>query len=252
MRKKFIAGNWKMNKTNAEARVLLEGLVPMLGFIDAVEIAVCPPYTALSMVAEMLSGTNILVGAQNMHWEDSGAFTGEIAPTMLAEVCKYVILGHSERRQYFGETDETVNLKVKAALAQDLVPIVCVGETLDENKANLTGDIVSRQVRQGLANLGPEDGAKLVIAYEPIWAIGTGLAATPEDANTVHRDVVRAALTELFGGQVAQKIQILYGGSVKPNNATDFFAQSDIDGALVGGASLQAGVFAEIIQIAAI
>jgi len=163
----------------------------------------------------------------------------------------YVILGHSERRQYFGETDATVNLKVKAALEQGLVPIVCVGETLEENKANLTGDIVSRQIRQGLTELTPEDGAKLVIAYEPIWAIGTGLAATPEDANIVHRDVVRATLAELFGVQVAQQIQILYGGSVKPNNATGFFAQSDIDGALVGGASLKVEVFAEIAHIAA-
>ncbi|MEN8173494.1 MAG: triose-phosphate isomerase [Chloroflexota bacterium] len=250
MRKKFIAGNWKMNKTIAETRELLDGLVPLLASNDAVDIAVCPPYIALSTAAEMLDGTGIKVGAQNMHWEESGAYTGEIAPAMLAEVCQYVILGHSERRQYFGETDETVNYKVKAALNHGLTPIICVGESLEENKANLTGDIVSRQVNQGLSGLTESDAAKLVIAYEPIWAIGTGLAAMPEDANTIHRDVVRAALAGKFGLKASQQIRILYGGSVKPNNASDYFSQSDIDGALVGGASLKADIFAEIAHLA--
>jgi len=251
MRKKFIAGNWKMNKTLSETRELLERLVPMLGPLNGIDRAVFPPYTALSLTAEILAGTGIGVGAQNMHWEESGAYTGEVAPAMLAEICQYVIVGHSERRQYFGETDETVNRKVKAAFVHGLRPIVCVGESLEENKAGLTGDIVSRQMLHGLADLTPEQGGQLVVAYEPIWAIGTGLAATPEDANNIHRDIVRAALADLFGGEVAQKIQILYGGSAKPDNAAGFFMQPDIDGALVGGASLKAEVFAEIACIAA-
>ena len=251
MRKKFIAGNWKMNKTLAETRVLLDGLAPLLSPVDTVDRAVCPPYSALQLAAEMLAGTGISVGAQNMHWEESGAFTGELSPTMIAEICQYVIIGHSERRQYFGESDASVNLKVKAALEHGIIPIVCIGESLEENQAGLTGEIVSRQVMQGLTDLSPEQGSSLVVAYEPIWAIGTGLAATPEDANKIHRDEVRAALIELFGVDTAQKIQILYGGSVKPENADGFFAQSDIDGALVGGASLKAEVFAEIARIAA-
>ncbi|MBG7610442.1 MAG: triose-phosphate isomerase [Anaerolineae bacterium] len=251
MRKKFIAGNWKMNKTLVETRLLLNELGPLLNPIDGVDRAVCPPYSALQLAAEMLRGTNIKVGAQNMHWEESGAFTGELSPAMIAEVCHYVIVGHSERRQYFGETDKFVNKKIKAALAHGITPIMCVGESLEENQAGLTSDIVSQQVLHGLAELSPEQGSKIVVAYEPIWAIGTGLAATPDDANKIHRNVVRAALIELFGMETAQKIQILYGGSVKPENAAGFFAQSDIDGALVGGASLNAEVFADIARIAA-
>lgn len=251
MRRKFVAGNWKMNNTLAEARQLLTELTLALGELESIERAVCPPFTALSLAAEMLEGTGIGVGAQNMHWEAKGAFTGEISPPMVAELCQYVIIGHSERRQYFGETDETVNRKVKAALEHGLTPIVCIGESLEENQAGKTGEVVSRQVRQGLAGLTPEQARRLVLAYEPIWAIGTGLAATPEDANAIHRDVVRAALAEMFGPQVADAVRIQYGGSVKPENAAAFFAQSDIDGALVGGASLKAASFVEIARLAA-
>jgi len=250
MRKPLVAGNWKMNKTPVEAYNLMLDLVPELKTIQSIDRVICPPFTDIWSVADVLEETGIGLGAQNMHWEDSGAFTGEIAPSMLADDCQYVILGHSERRQYFGETDETVNRKIKAALAHGLTPIVCVGETLEANQAGLTADVVSRQVRGGLDGLTPEDGAKLVVAYEPIWAIGTGLAATPEDANAIHRDVVRAALAEMLGDETAQTIRILYGGSVKPNNAAAFFAQSDIDGALVGGASLKVKDFIAIARAA--
>ena len=250
MRRKFVAGNWKMHKTAAQAKALVADLIPGLAPLTGIDLAVCPPFTALYPVSEMLQDTNIAVGAQNLFWETSGAYTAEIAPPMVAELCTYVIIGHSERRQYFGETDETVNKRVRAALEAGLTPIVCIGETLEENQSGQTEAVVSRQVRGGLAGLSPEDAAKLVIAYEPVWAIGTGLAATPEDANTIQRDVVRAALAGMFGAQVAEGIQILYGGSVKPHNAADFFAQSDIDGALVGGASLKAESFIAIAEAA--
>lgn len=250
MRKKFVAGNWKMHKTVAEARQLVSDLLPGLEPLNTIDRVLCPTATALSSVAGLLANTEIGLGAQNMHWEDAGAYTGEIAPPMVAELCQYVILGHSERRQYFGETDETVNRKVKAALNHGLIPIVCIGESLDENQANQTAEVVARQVRQGLADLSAAQGTRLVIAYEPIWAIGTGLAATPEDANAIQRDVVRKSLADLFGAQVAGDIRILYGGSVKGDNAVSFFAQSDIDGALVGGASLKAAEFIKIAQAA--
>jgi triosephosphate isomerase len=251
MRKPFVAGNWKMNKTMAESRQLVTGLLPGLTALSTIDRVLCPPFTDLWAVAEMLKDTDLGLGAQNMYWESSGAYTGEIAPSMLAEVCQYVIIGHSERRQYFGETDETVNKKIKAALAHGLTPIVCIGESLNENQAGLTADVVARQVRGGLADLTPEDGAKLVIAYEPIWAIGTGLAATPEDANAIHKDVVRKSLGDMLGKATADSIRILYGGSVNAGNAIAFFAQSDIDGALVGGASLKADSFVAIAEAAA-
>jgi triosephosphate isomerase len=234
MRKKIVAGNWKMNKTVAEAQQLISELVPSLNAIKNIDRVLCPPFTALHPLRSMLEGTEIGLGAQNLFWEASGAYTAEIAPTMVAELCDYVIIGHSERRQYFGETDETVNKRVKAALKIGLIPIVCIGETLAENQSGKTTEVVSRQIRNGLADLTPEEGAKLVIAYEPVWAIGTGLAATAADANAIHRDVVRKSLADIFDEQVAQNIRIQYGGSVKPNNAAEFFAQSDIDGALVG------------------
>ncbi|MEA3350752.1 MAG: triose-phosphate isomerase, partial [Chloroflexota bacterium] len=202
-----------MNKTIAESRQLVTDLLPALQSLDGIDRAICPPSTTLLAVSELLEGTGIGLGAQNMHWEESGAFTGELSPAMVAEVCQYIIIGHSERRQYFGETDESVNLKIKAALAHGLSPIVCIGESLEENKAGKTVAVVSRQVTQGFAGLSSEEGAKLVVAYEPIWAIGTGLAATPEDANAIHRDVVRKSLADMFGQDVAQGIQIQYGGS---------------------------------------
>lgn len=245
-----------MFKTVAEARHLVSELVPGLQSIGEVEKVLCPPFTALLAVAALLEGTDIGLGAQNMHWETSGAFTGEVAPPMVAELCHYVILGHSERRAYFGETDASVNRKVQAALAYNLVPIVCVGETLDENEAGRTAEVVSRQVREGLAGLTVEDGAQtggssLVIAYEPVWAIGTGKAATADGANSVVADVIRPAISDLFGGTFAQAVRVLYGGSVKGSNAAEFFTQPDIDGALVGGASLKAADFIQIVQAAA-
>lgn len=247
----LVAGNWKMFKTVADARHLVSELVPGLQAVAGVDKVICPPFTALLAVAALLEGTPIGLGAQNMHWEAQGAFTGEIAPTMLAELCRFVILGHSERRTYFGETDETVNRKVHAALAHGLTPIVCVGETLAENDAGRTGEVVERQVREGLAGLSLTDGSALVVAYEPVWAIGTGKAATAGDANHVHAAIVRPALAGLLGENVAQSIRILYGGSVKGSNAAEYFGMSDIDGALVGGASLKAADFIAIAQAAA-
>lgn len=255
MRTPFVAGNWKMNKTVAEARHLVSELVPGLQAVGGIEKVLCPPFPALMPVAALLEGTSIGLGAQNMYWEASGAYTGEVSPSMVAELCKYVILGHSERRAYFGETDDTVNRKVGAALAHNLVPILCVGETLDENEAGRTAEVVGRQVRQGLAGLTglaeTESGVPLVIAYEPVWAIGTGKAATAEGANAVIADVIRAALADMFGGSFAQAVRVLYGGSVKGSNAAEFFTQPDIDGALVGGASLKADDFVQIAQAAA-
>jgi triosephosphate isomerase len=250
MRRPFVAGNWKMFKTVAEARHLVSELVPGLQGIPGVEKVLCPPFVALMAVSALLEGAQIGLGAQNMHWDASGAFTGEVAPPMVAEWCKYVILGHSERRTYFGETDATVNRKTKAALAHGLLPIVCVGETLAENEAGKTREVVTRQVRDGLAGLDLADGAALVIAYEPVWAIGTGRAATGQDANAVVADIIRPALAALVGEALAQEIRVLYGGSVKADNAAEFFAQPEIDGALVGGASLKAGEFIGITKAA--
>jgi triosephosphate isomerase len=250
MRKPFVAGNWKMNKTAQEAQDLVLGLLAGLVTMDKIDRVLCPPFTDLWKVKDILTGTDIGLGAQNMYWENSGAYTGEISPIMLAEVCQYVILGHSERRQYFHETDETVNRKIKAALLYGLTPIICIGETLAENQSGKTSQVVNRQIHYGLLDLTPEQGSNLIIAYEPIWAIGTGLAATPEDANAIHRDVVRSALKDLFGNEVSQSIRILYGGSVKPENALSFFSQTDIDGALVGGASLSRESFLAIASAA--
>ncbi|MEW5868642.1 MAG: triose-phosphate isomerase [Chloroflexota bacterium] len=252
MRTPFVAGNWKMFKTVAEARHLVSELVPGLQAVAGIEKVICPPFTTLLAVGALLEGTDIGLGAQNMHWELSGAFTGEIAPTMVAELCHYVILGHSERRKYFGESDENVNRKVQAAFAHNLVPIVCVGETLEENEAGRTAEVVSRQVRQGLAGIADPGGAKsLVIAYEPVWAIGTGRPSTAAGAVAVVADVIRPSLAELFGEAFAQSVRVLYGGSVTGSNAAEFFAETEIDGALVGGASLKVADFTQIAQAAA-
>ena len=250
MRQPFVAGNWKMYKTVAEARQLVIELGAGLAGIRGVEKVLCPPFTALLAVRALLEGTDLGLGAQDMHWEAEGAFTGEIAPGMIAELCQYVILGHSERRTYFGETDATVNHKAKAALSAGLVPIVCIGETLAEYEAGQTGDVVERQVRLGLADLQLTANAPLVIAYEPVWAIGTGRASTAEGANAVVADIIRPALAALHGEEVAQAVRVLYGGSVKASNAAEFFAQADIDGALVGGASLKVAEFIAIVQAA--
>jgi triosephosphate isomerase len=251
MRRPLVAGNWKMFMTVAEARVLLTELLPGLTSLQGVEIVLCPPFTSILSAAALLEGTSIGVGAQNMHWEPSGAYTGEVAPSMVSEFCKYVIIGHSERRTYFGETDRTVNLKVKAAFKHGLNPIMCIGETLAENKAGSTAEVVSRQVKDGLDGIEAKSVAKLVIAYEPVWAIGTGLAATAEGANAVIADHIRRELNQLYGDELAQTVRVLYGGSVKASNAGEFFRQPDIDGALVGGASLKAAEFIPIVKAAA-
>ncbi|MGW8251033.1 MAG: triose-phosphate isomerase [Anaerolineales bacterium] len=250
MRIPLVAGNWKMYKTVAEARHLVSELVPGLQAIEGVDKVLCPPFTDLLAVKALLEGTDIALGAQNMHWEASGAFTGEISPAMVAELCQYIIIGHSERRAYFGETDSSVNRKVHAALLHGILPIVCVGETLEENEAGSTTEVVTRQLRDGLARLDLEDGSTLVVAYEPVWAIGTGKAATPDGANGVIADVIRPVLADEFGEPFANQVRVLYGGSVKSDNAAEFFAQPDIDGALVGGASLKADEFTAIAQAA--
>ncbi len=250
MRKFFIAGNWKMNKTIAEARDLVKGLLAEVEKYENVDAAVCPSYLAVPAVVELCQGKSLKVGAQNLYWEESGAFTGEVSPEMVAEICDYVIVGHSERRAFFGETDETVNKRLKAALGAGLQVIVCVGETLDENEAGKTEEVVTRQIKQGLADISAEQAADITIAYEPVWAIGTGKAATPEDANHVHRDVVRPLLKELFGEDRAEAMRIQYGGSIKPGNAAELFSMSDIDGGLVGGASLKAESFLKILEAA--
>jgi len=251
MRKIFVAGNWKMNKTIAEAKDLVKGLLREVDKYENVDAAVCPSYLAVPAVAELCQGTSLKVGAQNVYWEESGAYTGEVAPEMVAEVCDYVIVGHSERRKFFGETDETVNRRLKATLAAGLKVIVCVGETLEENEAGKTEEVVSRQIKQGLADITEAQAAEITIAYEPVWAIGTGKAATPEDANHVHKDVIRPLLKALFGEERAEAMRIQYGGSIKPNNAADLFSMSDIDGGLVGGASLKADSFLKILEAGA-
>ncbi len=250
MRTPIVAGNWKMNKTVAEARELIFKMSLKLRDIPGVEKVLCPPFPSLLAVSALLQGTGIGLGAQNMHWEAKGAFTGEIAPGMVKEFCGYVILGHSERRAYFGETDEIVNRKVRAAQGVHLTPIVCVGETLDQYEAGRTGEVVRRQISLGLRDTDPAKAPRLVIAYEPVWAIGTGKASTGENANAVVAEVIRPALAELFGAETAQAIRVQYGGSVTAANASEFFGQPDIDGALVGGASLKADEFIAIVEAA--
>lgn len=250
MRKPFVAGNWKMNKTVEEARLLVSEMGRELKEIRGVDIVLCPPFTSLVALNALLQGTDIGLGAQNMHWEEKGAFTGEVNPSMVAEFCKYVIIGHSERRTYFGETNETVNKKVHAAQKAGLTPIVCIGETLAEYESGKTANIVGTQAREGLKGVSNENAAKIVIAYEPVWAIGTGRASSSENAESVHRDVIRPVLREMFGEDVAAAVRILYGGSVTASNAKEFFSQPDVDGALVGGASLKTEEFVKITQAA--
>ncbi|HQC64054.1 MAG TPA: triose-phosphate isomerase [Anaerolineaceae bacterium] len=250
-RKPMVAANWKMNKTAFEARELTQALLPELKKIEAVDIVLCPPFTNLSLVCEQIAETDLKLGAQNMHWQEKGAFTGEISASMLADFCDYVILGHSERRQMFGETNETVNKKAHTALAHDLKPIICVGESLEQNQAGETAQVVETQCRESLQAITPEQAQNIVIAYEPVWAIGTGLAATPEGANEVHRDVIRPVLRDLFGAEIAEGMRILYGGSVNAENAGELFAMSDIDGGLIGGASLKADAFVAVVKAAA-
>jgi triosephosphate isomerase (TIM) len=250
MRKPFVAGNWKMNKTIAEARELVTKMSAQMSGIDAVEKVFCPPFTSLMTVSEMLAGTGIGIGAQNMYWEEKGAFTGEISTAMVRELCEYVILGHSERRAYFGETDETVNKKLRAAQTAGLISIVCVGEKLDEYESGRTREVVSTQAGQSLRDVSPEYASSIVVAYEPVWAIGTGKASTGDAANVVIKDFIRPAIAALYGEKTAQAVRVLYGGSVTGANAAEFFAQPDIDGALVGGASLKLDEFVAITKAA--
>ena len=247
MRIPIIAGHWKMNKTTAEAIELVNVLKEGMGDTD-VKVVICCPYTVLATVKKAVEGTNIKLGAQNMHWEDSGAYTGEISADMLKEQgVEYVIIGHSERRQYFNETDETVNKKVKKALEKALIPILCVGESLEERETDKTFDVVKEQVLKALEDVEASDMKNIVIAYEPIWAIGTGKTATPEQANEVIA-YIRNVLKEKYGEEISEIVPIQYGGSVKANNATEIMNQSDIDGALVGGDSLKAESFLGIIN----
>jgi len=247
MRKKIVAGNWKMNKTASEAAALIDGIKKEVADVAQVEVVVCPPFTDLKAAAAACAGSNVKLGAQNVHWEASGAYTGEISAAMLKDLgVEYVIIGHSERRQYFGETDETVNARTKAALAAGLIPIVCVGETLAERDAGNMEAVVVRQTKAGLDGLGG-DLAKVVIAYEPVWAIGTGRTASPAQAQEVHA-LIRRTLAEIADGDLANTIRIQYGGSMKPENAQELMSQPDIDGGLIGGAALKAESFAAIVK----
>lgn len=250
MRKYLIAGNWKMNLLRDSSVALVHGLLDTLADNDKAEVAVCPPAVYLHDVGAALRGSQVGLGAQNMHAAESGAYTGEVSGSMLKDLgCAYVILGHSERRQLFGETDAGVNEKISVAFSHGLTPIVCVGETLEQREAGTTAEVIATQIRGSLAGLSAEAGGKLVIAYEPVWAIGTGKTATPEQAEEVHAQI-RGLLGELFGPEVAETIRIQYGGSVKPGNAAELLGQPNIDGALVGGASLEAESFAAIVAAA--
>lgn len=248
MRKPIIAGNWKMYKTIPEGRNLVKGVIEKLTGFNEVDVVFCPPFTALSAVKELTRGTSFGLGAQDLYWKEQGAFTGEVSPLMLKDIgCDYVIIGHSERREHFGETDQTVNLKVKAALAAGIKPIICVGESLAQREAGETQSLIKRQTEQALQ--GVEGGAisQMVIAYEPIWAIGTGKSSNGKDANEVI-GLIRKTVAGLFGDEPAQSIRIQYGGSVKPENIKEFMDQPEIDGALVGGASLEIDSFIKIIK----
>jgi len=248
MRTPILAGNWKMYNTIEESRSLVRGLKNELGTITGREVIVAPAFTSLGAVLAEVQGSVIKVAAQNMHWEDKGAFTGEVSPTMLKDIgCTHVIIGHSERRQYFAETNQTVNKKVRSALNRGLTPIMCVGETLQERESGSTIRIVEAQVREGLAGLTAAEIAHTIIAYEPVWAIGTGKTASPAQAQEVHK-AIRNILADIAGSSVANGLRILYGGSVKPDNIDELMREQDIDGALVGGASLKVESFARIVK----
>jgi len=247
-RKPIIAGNWKMNKTAAEARDLAAKLIPLVTGVTDREIVLAPPFTSISAVAEIVKGTNMTLAAQNLFWEDKGAFTGEISAEMLLDLgCKYVIIGHSERRQFFGETDETVNKKVRQALNKGLRPIVCVGELLNEREAGRVNVVIERQLIGALKAVSAGEMQNIVIAYEPVWAIGTGKTATPAQANEVH-DFIRQKVKAMFNSGVAEALRIQYGGSVTPENVSVLMAMPNIDGALVGGASLKPESFAALVN----
>ena len=248
MRKVLIAGNWKMNKAPAEAEELAEGIRAKVGNITRIDIVICPPFPALSAVYEKIKESHIKLGAQNLFWEREGAYTGEVSALMLKEMgCRYVIIGHSERRTIFAERDETINKIVKAAIAEGLLPILCVGELLEQREEEKTFEVVKTQLKKGLVDVSLEDAKTIVIAYEPVWAIGTGKVATPQQAQEVHK-YIRELLVNIFDEQTADLIRIQYGGSVKPDNVEEIMAQKDVDGALVGGASLKADSFIELVK----
>jgi triosephosphate isomerase (TIM) len=248
MRRPIIVGNWKMHKTTAEAVTLVKALKESTASVQDIDIGVAPPFTALMAVAEALRGSAIFVAAQNLHWEAQGAYTGEISAAMLTDVgCTRVIIGHSERRQYFAETDATVNRKLKAALNAELEPILCIGETLEQREGNATFGVLEQQLRQGLSDIAAEGMQRLVLAYEPIWAIGTGKTASPAQAQEVHA-FIRGLLGDLYGKALADEVRIQYGGSVNAGNVQTLLTQPDVDGALVGGASLEASAFAQIVS----
>ena len=248
MRKKLIAANWKMYKTPNDTRDFFRNFLPLVADHSRDEIVVCPPFVDLPAAVDAAKNSNVPIGAQDMHWQKEGAFTGEISAGMLLAVgCTHVIIGHSERRQYFGETDDTVNLKLKAALEAGLTPIVCVGEVLEEREAGLTDDVLRRQCVRALHTISAKKAARLVIAYEPVWAIGTGKTATPQIASEAHQ-LIRGEVAKALGDDLAGNLRILYGGSVKPDNAKALMSEEEIDGALVGGASLDAKSFAAIVK----
>ena len=248
LRRPLIAGNWKMYKTCAEAVASATSLHHLVKNVTQVDIMIAPSFTSLSQVSEVVSGSNIHLGAQTLSWHEEGAYTGEVSPSMVVSTgCRYAILGHSERRQYFHETDETVNKRIVAAIKHGLVPVFCVGETESEREANITFSVLDKQITIGLQNIVLSDLTKLVIAYEPVWAIGTGKTATTEQAQEVHR-FLRSLLEKTYGSDFAESIRILYGGSVKPNNIAELMSMPDVDGALVGGASLDADTFSKIVR----
>ena len=248
LRRPLIAGNWKMFKTGPEAVETADRLVKLLSTTMDVDVMIAPPFTALAPVSDMLKNTRIFLGAQNFFWEEEGAYTGEISTSMLVSAgCRYVIVGHSERRQYFGETDDTVNKKIKAALKKDLIPVLCIGESEMERDSKETFSVLDRQVRKGLKGFSADEMESLVIAYEPVWAIGTGKTATADQAQEVHL-FLRAMLGKKFGDKLAKSIRILYGGSVKSDNIKELMTMPDIDGALIGGASLEPETFSKIVQ----
>jgi triosephosphate isomerase len=251
MRRKVIAGNWKMHKDLSESQNLISKLINVLGKEDVnCDIIICPPFTSLSEAADLVKNTKIKLGAQNMHFENKGAFTGEVSAAMLKSVgCEYVILGHSERRAIFNESDEIINRKIKKALDSGLKPIFCIGETLQQRDGGIMNDVIKWQVTEGLQHISKGEMEKVIIAYEPVWAIGTGVTATPQQAQEVHV-YVRQLINNIFGEDTAQELIIQYGGSVKPDNARELLSQSDIDGALVGGACLEADSFLKIIKSA--
>jgi triosephosphate isomerase len=247
-RKNLIAANWKMYKNPTQTKDFFREFLPLISGHDRDEIAVCPPFVDLDAALESAKGSQVAIGAQNVYWKDEGAFTGEISPSMLVAVgCTHVIIGHSERRQYFGETDDSVNLKLKAALEHGLTPITCVGEVLEEREAGLTEDVLRRQCLRAFHTISAKKASKLVVAYEPVWAIGTGKTATPQMASDAHL-LIRGEAANAFGQEFADKLRILYGGSVKPENAKALMSEEEIDGALVGGASLDPKSFAAIVK----